>query len=161
MTEFEGLLRLGLAVLLGGAIGFERETLNKPAGLRTHMLVTLGAAMFMVSSILLVTEFNPDGEPGRGDVTRIASTIVTGIGFLGGGIIFRTEDRVRGLTTAAGLWVASAIGLAVGAGFYITAVGATIMTLLVLVVIRRVELYTEMKEAAATRQLRGSDDVGS
>src|SRR5688500_11930624 len=98
MTEWEGLLRLAIAAGIGGAIGFERETLDKSAGLRTHMLVCMGAALFMVASILLTYEFR-DGPPvSRVDPTRIASTIVTGVGFLGGGIIFKYEERVRGLT---------------------------------------------------------------
>jgi putative Mg2+ transporter-C (MgtC) family protein len=145
MSEWEGLLRLALAIGLGGAIGFEREALNKPAGLRTHMLVTLGSALFMVASVLLVSEFNPDGEVGRGDVTRIGSTIVTGIGFLGGGLIFRSEDRIEGVTTAAGLWVCAAIGLAVGSGLYITAIGATVFTLVILSVIGYFQRLTERK----------------
>ena len=152
MSEWEALLRLGLAVVLGGVIGFERETLNKDAGLRTHMLVTLGAAGFMVGSVLLVDLANPEGQVGRGDVTRIASTIVTGIGFLAGGIIFKSEKEVQGLTTAAGLWVASAIGLIVGAGFYITAVGLTALTLFVLTVIHWVEAKLDLKPRESTER---------
>ena len=152
MSEWEGLLRLALAIVLGGAIGFERETLNKDAGLRTHMLVTLGAAGFMVGSVLMVDLANPDGQAGRGDITRIASTIVTGIGFLAGGIIFKSEKEVQGLTTAAGLWVAAAIGLVVGAGFYITAVGLTILTLFVLVVIHWGEARLDLKPDEATER---------
>ena len=160
MSEWEGLLRIVVAAILGGAIGFEREALNKPAGLRTHMLVTLGAALFMVTSILIVEDMNPTGEVGRGDVTRIASTVVTGIGFLGGGIIFRTEDRVKGLTTAAGMWVAAAIGMAVGAGFYITGIGVTLLTLNILIVVRRLELATELKRGRPTHDLpNGNNDA--
>jgi putative Mg2+ transporter-C (MgtC) family protein len=156
MGEWEGLVRVALAAGLGGLIGFERETLNKPAGLRTHMLVSMGSAMFMVASILLVSEINPDGTVGRGDVTRIASTIVTGVGFLGGGIIFRTQDRIQGLTTAAGMWVVSAIGLASGAGLYITAIGGTGLALLVQVVVRRVELFTNNKLLNSDPDAEGS-----
>ena len=152
MSEWEGLLRLALAVVLGGAIGFERETLNKDAGLRTYMLVTLGAAGFMVGSVLLVDLANPDGQAGRGDVTRIASTIVTGIGFLAGGIIFKSENGVRGLTTAAGLWVAAAIGLVAGAGFYITAIGLTVLTLFVLVVVHWGEAKMNLKPDEAVER---------
>ncbi len=157
MSEWEGLLRLALAVVLGGAIGFERETLNKDAGLRTHMLVTLGAAGFMVGSVLLVDLANPDGQAGRGDVTRIASTIVTGIGFLAGGIIFKSENGVRGLTTAAGLWVAAAIGLVAGAGFYITAIGLTVLTLFVLVVVHWGEATMNLKPDEAIERGLSSD----
>lgn len=152
VSEWEGLLRLALAIVFGGMIGFERETLNKDAGLRTHMLVTLGAAAFMVGSVLMVDLANPDGEAGRGDITRIASTIVTGIGFLAAGIIFRSEDRIHGLTTAAGLWVAASIGLLVGAGFYLTAFGATLLTLFILVVVHWGEARLEMKPERALRR---------
>lgn len=157
MTEWEGLLRLAVAAAIGGAIGFERETLDKSAGLRTHMLVSLGAALFMVGSILLVYEFNDGPDVSKVDPTRIASTIVTGVGFLGGGIIFKNEERVRGLTTAAGLWVAAAIGMAVGAGFYITAVGGGVLTLIILVVLRRVEERMDLKSGTAERNLPTND----
>jgi putative Mg2+ transporter-C (MgtC) family protein len=143
MSEWEGLARLALAAALGGAIGLEREVRHKAAGLRTHMLVTMGSAMFMVASMLLLYQVNGINGAARVDPTRIASTIVTGIGFLGGGIIFRTRDRVRGLTTAAGLWVASAIGLTIGAGFYVTGVGATLLTIVVLSLVGRVERLAE------------------
>lgn len=152
MSEWDGLARIAVATLLGGVIGFERETLNKSAGLRTHMLVTLGSALFMVASILLVGEVNPNGEAGRGDATRIGSTIVMGVGFLGGGIIFRERARVKGLTTAAGLWVAAAIGLTVGSGFYITGVGGTVLALTVLVLVRQFELRAAMKRRHARLQ---------
>jgi putative Mg2+ transporter-C (MgtC) family protein len=145
MSEWEALGRLALAAILGGAIGLERESRNKSAGLRTHMLVTMGSAMFMVASMLLLYQVTAFGGDARVDPTRIGSTIVTGVGFLGGGIIFRTEDRVRGLTTAAGLWVASAIGLTIGAGFYVTGVGATVLTIAVLGFIGRVENMAERR----------------
>lgn len=156
MTEWEGILRLAIAAGIGGVIGFERETLDKSAGLRTHMLVCMGAALFMVASILLAHQFQ-DGPPvSQVDPTRIASTIVTGVGFLGGGIIFKNEERVRGLTTAAGLWVAAAIGMAAGAGFYITAVGGGVLTLIILVVLRRVEERMNLKSGDAERNLPGA-----
>jgi putative Mg2+ transporter-C (MgtC) family protein len=148
MSEWEGILRIGIAAALGGTIGFERETLNKPAGLRTHMLVSLGSAMFMVIALLVVADYGGDPVQGRIDPTRIGSTIVTGIGFLGGGIIFRTRDRVRGLTTAAGLWVAAAIGMSVGAGYYVLAVGGTVLSLVVLVIMRVLEPLTPVREDA-------------
>jgi putative Mg2+ transporter-C (MgtC) family protein len=158
MSEWEGLLRLALAAALGGVIGFERETLNKGAGLRTHMLVTLGASIFMVSSIMLVMEFADEPGQVRVDPTRIASTIVMGIGFLGGGLIFRSESRVRGLTTAAGLWVAASIGMAAGAGFYITAVGGTVLTIVTLVIMRRIEFLTDLKRFRE-RRYKADDDA--
>ncbi|HMM41561.1 MAG TPA: MgtC/SapB family protein [Thermomicrobiales bacterium] len=139
LTQWEALLRIGIAAILGGVIGYERETLDKSAGLRTHMLVSLGAALFMVSSILIVHDFAEPGVATRLDPTRIASTIVTGVGFLGGGIIFRRESRVRGLTTAAGLWVAAAIGLACGSGYYLLAGGSVVLTVVILGLIRPIE----------------------
>lgn len=151
MSEWEGLLRLAAAAAIGGAIGFEREMLDKSAGLRTHMLVSLGAALFMVGSILLVYEFNAGPDVSKVDPTRIASTIVTGVGFLGGGIIFKNEGGVSGLTTAAGLWVAAAIGMAVGAGFYITAVGSGILTLIILVALRRLQERLDIKSSSSDR----------
>jgi putative Mg2+ transporter-C (MgtC) family protein len=132
VSEWEGLLRIGLAALLGGVIGFERETLHKSAGLRTHMLVTMGSAAFMVVAVLLTEQYSGVTAARFVDPSRIGSTIVTGIGFLGGGIIFRGNDRVQGLTTAAGLWTCGAIGMACGAGYYITAVGGMALTLIVL-----------------------------
>lgn len=146
MSEWEGVLRLVIAAGIGGAIGFERGTLNKPAGVRTHMLVCMGAAMFMVISILLTHEYGGTSNSTRIDPTRIGSTIVTGIGFLGGAIIFRGNRGVRGLTTAAGVWVVAAIGMAVGAGYYITALGGGGIALIVLVIFRRVESMIELKQ---------------
>jgi putative Mg2+ transporter-C (MgtC) family protein len=156
MSEWEAILRLAVAVVLGGLIGFERESLRKDAGLRTHMLVTLGSAGFMVGSVLMVGLANPDGQVGRGDITRIGSTIVTGIGFLSGGIIFRSESQVKGLTTAAGLWVTAAVGMLVGAGFYITACGLTGLALFVLLVVHWGEARVEWTEARSPR-LRNDD----
>ena len=145
MSEWDALVRLAIAALLGGVIGLERETLDKSAGLRTHMLVALGSALFIVSSILLVEVYGSPTSSTPADPTRIGSTIVTGVGFLGGGLIFRDRERVQGLTTAAGLWVAAAIGLAAGAGFYIISIGSVALTLVILVAMRRVESFTEKR----------------
>jgi putative Mg2+ transporter-C (MgtC) family protein len=139
LSETEVVLRLILATLLGGALGFERELRDKPAGLRTHMLVAEGAALFMVGSILLAQDFSQPGAGGLIDPTRIGSTIVTGVGFLGGGMILRARDRVYGLTTAAGIWVAAAIGMLVGAGYYLIAAAGTSIGLVTIVLFRRAE----------------------
>jgi putative Mg2+ transporter-C (MgtC) family protein len=120
------LLRVGVAAGLGGAIGLERELDEKAAGLRTHMLVSTGSALFT-----LVGAYGFSGFPGKSvDPSRVAAQIVTGIGFLGAGVIFRQGFTVRGLTTAASLWVVAAIGMAAGIGFWQGAVLATAVGLL-------------------------------
>ena len=131
--------KLLLATLLGGAIGLERELAGKPAGLRTNILICIGAALFMQLSIdVAEIGFSADGHP-FGDTTRIAAQIVTGIGFLGAGAILHGEGAVVGLTTAATVWVVAAIGAAVGAGAYVDALGTTVLIELVLVGLRPLE----------------------
>jgi putative Mg2+ transporter-C (MgtC) family protein len=127
----ESLLRLALAAAFGGAVGLEREFREREAGFRTHMLVSVGSALFTIASAYGFRDFLLQGGPlVRTDPTRIAAQIVTGIGFLGAGAIIRQGLSVRGLTTAATLWVVAAIGLTTGAGYYSA---AAITTLLVLV----------------------------
>lgn len=119
------LKKLILAVILGAVIGIERERARKSAGMRTHALVALGSALFTVIPSLLT---GPTIDP-----TRIAAQVVTGIGFLGAGIIFfePSHERVKGLTTAAGVWVAAAIGMAVGFGLIEVGIWATLLTILI------------------------------
>jgi putative Mg2+ transporter-C (MgtC) family protein len=127
----EALLRLALAATLGGLIGIERELREREAGLRTHLLVALGSALFTIVGAYGFHEFLESGQAVvRADPTRISAQIVTGIGFLGAGAIIRQGLSVRGLTTAATLWVVAAVGLAAGAGYYS---GAVITTALVLI----------------------------
>jgi putative Mg2+ transporter-C (MgtC) family protein len=134
----ENLGRLALAAALGGAIGFERELRDREAGFRTHMLVCIGSALFTIVSAYGFREFLTSGDQVvRADPTRIAAQIVTGIGFLGAGAIIRQGVSIRGLTTAATLWVAAAIGMASGAGYYAGAVLGTIVTLIALWPLRR------------------------
>ena len=127
---WEFILRIFVAALLGGAIGLEREYRAKEAGFRTHFLVALGSALFMI-----VSAYGFEGALGtpehRWDVSRVAAQVVSGIGFIGAGtIIFhKSENVVRGLTTAAGLWVTAAIGLACGGGLYILAAFSTVLVL--------------------------------
>jgi putative Mg2+ transporter-C (MgtC) family protein len=129
----ESLLRLALAALLGGLIGFERELREREAGLRTHLLVSLGSALFTIVGAYGFHAFLDSGaNVVRADPTRIAAQIVTGIGFLGAGAIIRQGLSVRGLTTAATLWVVAAVGLASGAGYYSAAVMSTAIVLLAL-----------------------------
>ena len=129
--EYEFILRIFVAALLGGLIGLEREYRAKEAGFRTHFLVALGSALFMVVSAYGFCDVQMDGMTSRWDVSRVASQVVSGIGFIGAGtIIFRKqENMVSGLTTAAGLWVTAAIGLACGGGMYILSIASTLMVL--------------------------------
>jgi putative Mg2+ transporter-C (MgtC) family protein len=127
----ESLLRLALAAAFGGAVGLEREFREREAGFRTHMLVSVGSALFTIASAYGFRDFLVNGGSlVRTDPTRIAAQIVTGIGFLGAGAIIRQGLSIRGLTTAATLWVVAAIGLTTGAGYYSA---AAITTLLVIV----------------------------
>ena len=133
----EALLRLVLAAVLGGAIGIEREIREREAGLRTHMLVSVGSALFTIVSAYGFHEFLTSGQSVvRADPTRIAAQIVTGIGFLGAGAIIRQGLSIRGLTTAATLWVVAAVGLAAGAGYYSGAVITTVLVLFALYPLR-------------------------
>src|SRR2546426_8834199 len=115
--------RLCLAALLGGLVGLERETHSQPAGLRTHMIVSLGACLMMLVSIYMTKL-----DPARADPGRIAAQVVTGIGFLGAGAIMRFGMSVKGLTTAASLWTAAGIGLAAGCGYWKAGSVATLFT---------------------------------
>jgi len=127
------LLRLVVAAALGAAIGFERELRDREAGMRTHLLVALGSCLFTLVSAYGFSEFLVQGGAVvRADPSRIAAQIVTGIGFLGAGAIIREGLSVRGLTTAASLWIVAAIGMAAGAGYYEAAIAATALTLLAL-----------------------------
>ena len=128
--EYDLILRIFIAALLGGLIGLEREYRAKEAGFRTHFLVALGSALFMI-----VSAYGFEGALStpehRWDVSRVAAQVVSGIGFIGAGtIIFhKSENVVRGLTTAAGLWVTAAIGLACGGGMYAISIASTILVL--------------------------------
>jgi putative Mg2+ transporter-C (MgtC) family protein len=137
LSWLEILFRVSLAAGLGGAIGIERELREREAGLRTHMLVSVGAALFTLVSAFAWTDWQFSNASGIVfDPTRIAAQIVTGIGFLGAGAIIRQGLSVRGLTTAATLWVVAAIGMATGAGFYSAAVITTVLVLLSLYLLR-------------------------
>ncbi|MDD3853048.1 MAG: MgtC/SapB family protein [Syntrophomonadaceae bacterium] len=130
MSVYEIIFKLALAGILGGLIGLERESLNRPAGLRTYTLVTVGSALAMIVSLDMYFQYyqTVNADPGR-----IAAQVISGIGFLGAGTIMREGATVRGLTTAAGLWVVACIGLAVGAGLYIPAIVTTILILFILI----------------------------
>jgi putative Mg2+ transporter-C (MgtC) family protein len=129
-SDLELLGRLLLAAVLGGAVGAERELADQPAGLRTHMLLTIGACLFTLVSAY--------GFGGSADPSRLAAQIVTGIGFLGGGAIVRYGLTIRGLTTAASIWATASIGVAVGAGRYLLATGGTLLVVVTLFGLRAV-----------------------
>lgn len=133
---WEILVRLGLALLLGGLIGLEREQSNRAAGFRTNILVCVGSALIMLLSMYGFTEFVGHTQL---DPARLAAQVVSGIGFLGAGVILFNGFSVTGLTTAATLWVVAGIGLAAGAGFYIPAAAATAMVLFSLHMLNKVE----------------------
>jgi putative Mg2+ transporter-C (MgtC) family protein len=134
ITEIDIVIRLCLAFLGGGIIGFERSYRRQVAGLRTHILIALGAASLMLLSIWIPQNFSERGDPGR-----IAAQVVSGIGFLGAGAIIRLGSNIRGLTTAASLWLTAAIGLTIGAGMFVTALTAEILALVTLFVLHIVE----------------------
>ncbi len=132
------LLHLALAVFLGGAIGLERELQQKAAGLRTNILICVGAALFTELSLAMTAEF--------GDPSRIAAQIVTGVGFLGAGAIIQGRGTVTGLTTAATMWLVAAIGMAIGFGALLEATGTTLLVVLVLVALRPIERWIEKRK---------------
>src|SRR5690606_575286 len=142
---------------LAGLIGWERETLRRPAGLRTHVLVAVGSALIMLVSQDLFLQFH---RLTQADPARIAAQVVSGIGFLGAGTILREGATVRGLTTAASLWVAAAIGLAVGAGAFLGALVTTGVTLAALVLLGRLEPRVRLKERQRLLRLRVADRPG-
>jgi putative Mg2+ transporter-C (MgtC) family protein len=133
LALWEGMIRLCLAALLAGVIGVERELREQEAGLRTHMLVCVGATMFMIVGVYGWSDFQLSNNIGVVvDPSRVASYVVSGIGFLGAGAIIRHGINVRGLTTAASLWVVAAIGVSVGVGMYGLAVGVTVLVIVAL-----------------------------
>ena len=123
IIDTEILLRLVIAAVVGGIVGYERKIANKPAGIRTLMLISVGSALFTIVSLTAFSNYDP---------SKIVAGIVTGIGFLGAGTIFRSKDTVTGLTTAASMWAVAAIGLTAGLGEYVLMITATILVLLIL-----------------------------
>lgn len=132
MTTTQMIIRLAVAAILGGLIGIERDYRSKDAGFRTHVLVALGSALFMLVSQYGFTNIIAHGAVGRFDPSRVAAQVVSGMGFLGAGCIILQKNVVKGLTTAAGLWVTSAIGLACGSGMYLPSLVATLILLVCL-----------------------------
>lgn len=133
IIETEILLRIVVAAIAGGLIGFERRVVHKPAGLRTLMLVGMGAALFVIVTIKTIST----------EGARIIAGIATGVGFLGAGAIFRSEDHVKGLTTAASIWAVAAIGIAAGLGEYVLVAVVTVLVVLVLQ-LNKIEFLREL-----------------
>lgn len=155
ISNTEVVLRLVLAVLLSGLVGLEREVKGRAAGFRTHILVCAGSTLVMLTGIYLAA-----AERGIGNVdpTRLAAQVVSGVGFLGAGTIIQFRDSVRGLTTAASVWAAAGIGLAVGAGFYVGAISTTLIVLIVLFALSNFERRLGAK--AKSHQWGNGPDLG-
>jgi len=144
------LIKLSLAVFLGGIIGFERELAAKPAGLRTNILICVGAALLMdISTRVGLVDGHRIGDPGR-----IAAQVVTGVGFIGAGTIMQGQGMVTGLTSAATIWVVAAIGLTVGGGFYVEGLGAGLLVTFVLAGIGRLEIQIRRLRRTVTATIR-------
>lgn len=142
ISGYQILARLLLATILSGLIGFERESRGRAAGLRTHILVCIGSALAMLTSIYMFDIYRGAAAV---DPTRIAAQVITGVGFLGAGTILRSGATVKGLTTAASLWAVAGIGLAVGCGFYSAAVISAMLVVVTLVVFSKMETALSLK----------------
>lgn len=148
--RLELLLQLALATLLGGAIGLERELGGKPAGLRTNILICIGSVIYTKLSITMAGA--------NADPTRVAAQIVTGVGFIGAGTILHARGAVVGLTSAATIWVVAAIGVALGAGYYAESLGTTLLVILVLQGLGRVEGFIERQSTKSRLAIHARPD---
>jgi putative Mg2+ transporter-C (MgtC) family protein len=152
MNMLDIMLKLLLAIALGGIIGLEREASQKPAGLRTHILISVSSAMMMILSQLMLAGKDAAG----GDTLRVAAAVITGMGFIGAGTIIQSQGMVHGLTTASTLWTVAGLGLVVGAGYYLVAVLFSLFVIATLVLFRRVE-ETHLKKALYHYHLKIKD----
>ena len=148
------LLRLLVAMALGGVIGWDRENRGHSAGLRTNMLIALSAALFTSTGDLLIQHFEPFGGAVRGDPIRILQSVVLGVSFLGSGVIFvsRREEQVKGVTTAASIWTVTGVGIVVGLGHLLLAAGVTALVFLVLEAVRKIEVRAERKKSPSAQR---------
>jgi putative Mg2+ transporter-C (MgtC) family protein len=158
ISEVDILLRILLAAGLGALVGWQREIHHEPAGLRTHMILVVGSALCMTLSINVALQFRSIAL--NGDPSRIAAQIVSGIGFLGAGAILREGFTVKGLTTATSLWTMAIVGMTVGMGYYLTAIGVTVLILLVLSVMRTIEKRYIHPHIEVTVTLKAEDRPG-
>lgn len=155
IPETEIILRVLAAAVMGAVVGFERERHNQPAGLRTHIILVIGAALAMTLSINIAMQFRPAVS---GDPARLAAQVISGIGFLGAGAILRYGTSVRGLTTATSLWTMAVVGLAVGAGYYLIGAAATALLILALSILDGVEKHLIRSKISVPVQITYLDD---
>lgn len=154
-TNFTGVcFQLVLSMLLGSIVGFERRRRGQTAGVRTFSLISMGSTLAMVLSVYVAEKY------GDGDPTRMAAQVISGIGFLGAGAIIQMKGSVRGLTTAAGIWMVSTLGMAVGCGLYLIALVATLLILFILVLLERIEHRISLRSESRTIRLRTGGIIG-
>jgi putative Mg2+ transporter-C (MgtC) family protein len=156
LSDFDATIRILVALGVGAVIGLEREWRNKSAGFRTYALVCEGAALFMITGILLYDQVRGAGGVGA-DPSRIASTVVQGIGFIAAGVIFASGSKVHGLTTAAGIWVTAALGLLIGAGFFYVAIVAAVATFITLGLLGYVDQFIHISTRSEHRHSRNKE----
>lgn len=160
LSTWELILRLGLAAGCGAILGWEREAQNKPAGLRTHVLVSLGSAAFMLAGLELNAELVAKDQANNADILKVLAGIAGGVGFLGAGSIIQSRSNVSGLTTAATTWLAAAVGIACGLGYYRIAgitVGLGLTALLALGILQQGKSYLENHEDEQPDKVENKD----
>ena len=156
ITTFSTVYKLTLAMLLGALVGFERKRKGQTAGVRTFSLICMGACLAMVLSIYVPQEYL---GLKNGDPSRIAAQVVSGIGFLGAGAIIQMKGSVRGLTTAAGIWITAMIGLAIGAGMYVIGIITTLLIIFILAIMNRYEHFTNIAGESKIIRIKLSDII--
>lgn len=163
LLDWQVVSRIAAALLGGGVLGWERELRRKPAGLRTHMMVSLGAALMMLVALRFMDAMVDPAKPhgGQFDLAKVMEGIVGGIGFLGAGAIIQSRDSVRGLTTAASVWLSATVGVACGMGYFDLAAGAVLMGIVVLVLLGMVEGVLTGRTPEAPDPRRPGRDAGT